>query len=73
VTAIRSVAENFGCAPGSPLPLDPSGGARCRPAAAIDRGVVVPDVNDGYTGRAPDLGALEAGQPLPVYGHRLLQ
>jgi hypothetical protein len=36
--------------------------------AAIDRGVVLANVNAGFTGKAPDLGALEAGQPLPVYG-----
>ncbi len=44
---------------------------RLRPgSAAIDRGVVLPNINDGFTGRAPDLGALEAGQPLPTYGPR---
>jgi hypothetical protein len=44
---------------------------RLRPgSAAIDRGVVIPNVNDGFTGSAPDLGALEAGQPLPTYGPR---
>ena len=47
---------------------------RLRPgSAAIDRGVAIPNVNDAYTGKAPDLGALEAGQPLPVYGPRPLQ
>ncbi len=39
-------------------------------AAAIDRGVALPNVNDGFAGKAPDLGALEAGQPLPTYGPR---
>jgi hypothetical protein len=39
-------------------------------SAAIDRGVPIPNVNDGFTGAAPDLGALEAGQPLPIYGPR---
>ena len=38
--------------------------------AAIDKGVVIPNVNDGFVGAAPDLGALEAGQPLPTYGPR---
>jgi galactonate dehydratase len=28
------------------------------------------DVTDGFTGAAPDLGALERGRPLPVYGPR---
>lgn len=39
-------------------------------SAAVDRGLVIPNVNDGFTGKAPDLGALEAGQPIPVYGPR---
>jgi hypothetical protein len=39
-------------------------------SAAIDRGVVIPNVTDGFSGRAPDLGALELGQPVPVYGPR---
>jgi hypothetical protein len=39
-------------------------------AAAIDKGVAIPNVNDGFAGRAPDLGALEAGQPIPTYGPR---
>ncbi|MBN2240547.1 MAG: hypothetical protein JW712_12305 [Dehalococcoidales bacterium] len=39
-------------------------------AAAIDAGCILPNVNDNYNGKAPDLGALEAGQPLPVYGPR---
>jgi len=37
---------------------------------AIDAGVVLPNLTDGYTGRAPDLGALEHGQPVPHYGPR---
>ena len=39
-------------------------------STAIDRGVVLPNINDGFTGKAPDLGALEAGRPLPTYGPR---
>jgi hypothetical protein len=39
-------------------------------AKAIDAGVVLPNVNDGFTGRAPDLGAYEVGEPLPHYGPR---
>ncbi len=41
-------------------------------SAAIDRGQVLANVNDDFTGGAPDLGALEAGQPLPVYGPRTM-
>lgn len=39
-------------------------------SAAVDRGTVLPTVTDGFTGRAPDLGALERGTPLPHYGPR---
>ena len=39
-------------------------------AAAIDRGVVLPNVTDGFAGQAPDLGALEFGQAPPQYGPR---
>ena len=37
---------------------------------AVDAGVRIPGVNDDFTGRAPDLGALEAGRPVPHYGPR---
>ena len=39
-------------------------------SAAIDRGVILPNVTDGFTGQAPDLGALEVGQTPPHYGPR---
>jgi hypothetical protein len=39
---------------------------------AVDAGVYIPTVNDGFTGRAPDLGALEVGKPEPKYGPRWL-
>nr|MBA2304564.1 hypothetical protein [Acidobacteriota bacterium] len=37
---------------------------------AIDRGARLPGINDGFTGVGPDLGALEAGCPVPTYGPR---
>lgn len=40
--------------------------------AAVDAGTPLPTINDGYAGKAPDLGALEAGQPEPRYGPRWL-
>ena len=40
-------------------------------AAAIDQGVVLPNVNDDYNGKAPDLGAIEFGDEAPVYGPRV--
>jgi hypothetical protein len=38
--------------------------------AAIDKGVVLPAVNDDFTGNAPDLGAYELGVAPPGYGPR---
>jgi len=38
--------------------------------AAIDAGVVLPGFNDGFAGKAPDLGAYEFGSELPHYGPR---
>ena len=37
---------------------------------AVDAGARLPNINDDYTGGAPDLGALEVGRPTPVYGPR---
>ena len=39
-------------------------------SVAVDAGCVLPNVNDGFRGKAPDLGALEEGLPMPVYGPR---
>jgi hypothetical protein len=47
---------------------------RLRPVSkAVDAGILIPTVNDGFTGRAPDLGALEVGKPEPRYGPRWLK
>jgi len=37
---------------------------------AIDVGIILPNVNDGYRGRLPDLGAYEFGEAVPHYGPR---
>ena len=37
---------------------------------AVDAGAILPNINDGFVGAAPDLGAYELGQPLPSYGPR---
>jgi hypothetical protein len=39
-------------------------------AVAIDAGMVLPTVTDGFSGGAPDLGALERGGEMPHYGPR---
>jgi hypothetical protein len=37
---------------------------------AVDAGVVIPNVNDDFNGKAPDLGALEVGALPVIYGAR---
>jgi hypothetical protein len=41
-----------------------------RNSPAIDAGMALPNVTDGFNGRAPDLGALERGGDTPHYGPR---
>ena len=44
---------------------------RLKPGStATDKGTVIANVTDGFTGAAPDLGALEVGVPMPHYGPR---
>lgn len=49
--------------PGQVLTLKPSG-------AAVDAGIVLPNVADRFRGTAPDLGAFEVGDPAPRFGRR---
>lgn len=39
-------------------------------SSAIDKGIPILTITDGFTGKAPDLGALEFGKALPHYGPR---
>jgi hypothetical protein len=39
-------------------------------STALDKGVALPTINDGYTGGAPDLGAAERGAARRIYGPR---
>ena len=48
----------------------PANAALASGSGAIDKGVVLPNLNDGFTGAAPDLGALELGCPAPIFGVR---
>lgn len=41
-----------------------------RGSSVIDAGVYIPNVNDGFTGTAPDCGAYEWSQDIPHYGPR---
>jgi hypothetical protein len=58
-------------APSSYLPLlNPAEATLAAGSLALDKGRVLPNLNDGYRGAAPDLGALELGCPSPSYGPR---
>jgi len=37
---------------------------------AVDAGLIIPNITDGFIGNAPDLGAWERGAPIPRYGVR---
>ena len=39
---------------------------------AVDAGLALANINDGFNGTAPDLGAYELNKPLPQYGPRML-
>lgn len=53
-------------APGyKPVDLRPPPGS-----AVVDTALPIPNVNDVFLGKGPDLGAYEAGQELPIYGPR---
>ena len=39
-------------------------------SAAVDAGIDLPNITDGFSGKAPDLGAYESDRPLPHYGPR---
>jgi len=48
-----------------PPDLRPRAGSK-----VVDAGLRLPNINDGYSGEGPDIGAYEAGQTLPLYGPR---
>jgi len=55
------------------LPLLPAEAKIIQGIAATEGVALLPTINDDFTGNAPDLGALELGQPAPVYGPRWLK
>lgn len=57
--------------PNPPVPERKAPDLRPEPGSRVeDAAVRIPDINDNYTGIAPDCGAYETGQPLPHYGPR---
>jgi len=71
--SLRPPAPPDSSKPGKPY--DPASlNFQLRPGSkAVDAGVRLPNVNDGFNGKAPDLGAYELGQPIPIYGPRWLK
>jgi len=63
IFARYNVPDEPGSVAAQYLPLKPG-------CAAIDAGAILPNVNDAFAGKAPDLGAYEYGKPLPHYGPR---
>jgi hypothetical protein len=56
----------------APVPIPPQYMTLKSGCSAVDAGAVLPNINDGFIGSSPDLGAYEVGQPLPLYGPRPL-
>ena len=57
--------------PSEPVPGYEPPDLRLRPGSEIvDRATPLPNINDGYSGTAPDIGAYELGQEMPIYGPR---
>jgi cysteine-rich repeat protein len=56
--------------PENPFPGKSAPDLRLQQGAAIDRGVALATINDGFQGATPDLGAYEFGSALPQYGPR---
>ena len=71
--SLRPPAPPDSSKPGKPY--DPASlNFQLRPGSkVVDAGVRLPNVNDGFNGKAPDLGAYELGQPIPIYGPRWLK
>jgi uncharacterized protein (TIGR03382 family) len=56
--------------PDASVMLLPSNPVLADASPAIDSALVMPNINDVFTGAGPDLGALEAGCDPPLYGPR---
>jgi hypothetical protein len=68
----NSCFETFDVPSPPPAPVPPQAMTLRADCVAVDRGVVLPNVNDmDSAGAAPDLGAYERGREVPIYGPRL--
>jgi hypothetical protein len=62
--------EDFRVPGPSPTPVPPHLMTLRADCAAVDAGATLPNVNDGFAGAAPDLGAHERGAAAATYGPR---
>jgi hypothetical protein len=62
--------EDFQVPGPSPTPVPPHSMTLQAGCAAVDAGAVLPNINNGFTGSAPDIGAHERGLAPAVYGPR---
>jgi hypothetical protein len=63
-------ASGLTAPPSYTVTMAPADVALASGSAAVDAGAVLPNLDDGFTGVAPDLGAWELGCPVPLYGVR---
>lgn len=57
--------------PNPPLPEREAPDLRLKPdSPAVDGGVFIPNINEGFSGQAPDCGAYELSHEIPHYGPR---
>lgn len=54
----------------APVTIPPQKMTLTAGCGAVDAGAILPNINDGFIGSAPDLGAFELGQAPPSYGPR---
>jgi hypothetical protein len=62
--------ETFDVPGPAPVPIPAQHMTLRAGCTAIDAGAILPNINDGYAGLAPDLGAYETGQAPPQFGPR---
>jgi len=68
LSAYRGIGQEAQGISAAPLLVDPAGGHfEPQPSSPlVDRGFLLPGINDGFLGPAPDIGAFETSVPLPA-------
>lgn len=66
---VSTFAESF-TFPSTITPVEAPDLRLAEGSPAVDSGLALPNINDGFAGAGPDLGAYELGSALPPYGPR---